>query len=165
MCLAFGKGVGAVIPNLLLYPGSAFVVDLKGENVAVTTRHARESMGHRVFVIDSFNVTKHEQHGVNLLDGLDPDSEDVVDQATTVADMMVISDSHQDSHWNDSARDLIRGLILYVISASKFESSVEDARQTPVCERERTQSSEASFLATETLQVSNITRSARPGVP
>ena len=33
-----GKGIGAVIPNLLTYPGSAFVLDLKGENYAVTAR-------------------------------------------------------------------------------------------------------------------------------
>src|SRR5262249_21643815 len=31
-----GKGVSAVIPNLLDYPGSVVVVDLKGENHAVT---------------------------------------------------------------------------------------------------------------------------------
>jgi type IV secretion system protein VirD4 len=33
-----GKGIGAVIPNLLTYPGSAFVLDLKGENFAVHSR-------------------------------------------------------------------------------------------------------------------------------
>jgi hypothetical protein len=37
-----GKGIGAVIPNLLDYPGSAFVLDLKGENYAVTA-HARRA--------------------------------------------------------------------------------------------------------------------------
>ena len=33
-----GKGIGAVIPNLLDCPGSVFVLDLKGENYAVTAR-------------------------------------------------------------------------------------------------------------------------------
>ena len=33
-----GKGIGAVIPNLLDYPGSALVLDVKGENAAVTAR-------------------------------------------------------------------------------------------------------------------------------
>ncbi|MCB8878531.1 type IV secretory system conjugative DNA transfer family protein, partial [Acidisoma silvae] len=37
-----GKGIGAVIPNLLDYPGSAFVLDFKGENYAVTARARRE---------------------------------------------------------------------------------------------------------------------------
>ena len=30
-----GKGIGAVIPNLLDYPGSALVIDIKGENYGV----------------------------------------------------------------------------------------------------------------------------------
>ena len=48
-----GKGVGAVIPNLIDYPGSAFVLDLKGENFAVTAR-ARRQAGQYVFLIDPF---------------------------------------------------------------------------------------------------------------
>ena len=36
-----GKGIGAVIPNLLDYPGSALVLDVKGENAAVTARARR----------------------------------------------------------------------------------------------------------------------------
>ncbi|RCX07126.1 type IV secretory system conjugative DNA transfer family protein, partial [Extensimonas vulgaris] len=41
-----GKGIGAVIPNLLDYPGSALVLDVKGENAAVTAR-ARRELGHK----------------------------------------------------------------------------------------------------------------------
>jgi hypothetical protein len=37
-----GKGIDGVIPNLLDYPGSAFVLDFKGENYAVTARARRE---------------------------------------------------------------------------------------------------------------------------
>ena len=37
-----GKGVGAVIPNLLTYEGSAIVLDIKGENYAVTARARAE---------------------------------------------------------------------------------------------------------------------------
>lgn len=33
-----GKGVSSIIPNLLTYPGSVFVVDVKGENAAITAR-------------------------------------------------------------------------------------------------------------------------------
>ena len=45
-----GKGISGVIPNLLEYPGSAFVLDFKGETYAVTAR-ARRSMGHDVILI------------------------------------------------------------------------------------------------------------------
>jgi type IV secretion system protein VirD4 len=51
-----GKGIGAVIPNRLDYPGSAFVLDFKGENYAVTARACREA-GQDVFLIDPFGIT------------------------------------------------------------------------------------------------------------
>ena len=42
-----GKGVGFVIPNLLIFKGSVVVLDPKGENFEATARH-RRSMGDRV---------------------------------------------------------------------------------------------------------------------
>lgn len=43
-----GKGVGFVIPNLLSYKGSAVVLDVKGENFEMTSRH-RQSQGDTIF--------------------------------------------------------------------------------------------------------------------
>jgi type IV secretion system protein VirD4 len=40
-----GKGVSLIVPNLLLYEGSALVVDPKGENACFTA--ARRGKGHR----------------------------------------------------------------------------------------------------------------------
>jgi type IV secretion system protein VirD4 len=74
-----GKGIGAVIPNLLTYPGSAFVLDLKGENFAVTAR-ARRAMGQSVFLIDPFGITGTAGQAMNWLGSLDPDDPDVVGQ-------------------------------------------------------------------------------------
>ena len=34
-----GKGVSQIIPNLLFYAGSAFVIDIKGENYDITGEH------------------------------------------------------------------------------------------------------------------------------
>src|SRR5437763_1904767 len=50
-----GKGVGAIIPALLSYPGSIIVTDIKGENYQVTARRRRE-MGHQVVVLDPFSL-------------------------------------------------------------------------------------------------------------
>jgi type IV secretory pathway TraG/TraD family ATPase VirD4 len=55
-----GKGVSAIIPNLLMYPGSAFVIDPKGENARITAarRGAGDAgrkipgMGQKVYVVD-----------------------------------------------------------------------------------------------------------------
>ena len=51
-----GKDLGAVIPNLLDYPGSAFVLDFKGKNYAVTAA-TRRAAGQDVFLIDPFGIT------------------------------------------------------------------------------------------------------------
>ncbi len=51
-----GKGISAIIPNLLTYPGSVIVTDPKGENFAVTARR-RQELGTQVVVFDPFGVT------------------------------------------------------------------------------------------------------------
>jgi type IV secretory pathway TraG/TraD family ATPase VirD4 len=109
-----GKGVGAVIPNLLDYPGSAFVLDLKGENYAVTA-HARRAAGQDVFVIDPYTITGAGGHSLNWLDTLDADDPDVVSRAGSLADMLVVrSGFESEPHWNDTARDLLRGFLVHV---------------------------------------------------
>jgi type IV secretory pathway TraG/TraD family ATPase VirD4 len=109
-----GKGIGAVIPNLLDYPGSAFVLDFKGETYAVTAR-ARRSLGHDVILIDPFGITGAAAHRLNWLDTLDPDDPDVVSRAAGIADMLVVAEgADSESHWNDTARELLRGLLVYV---------------------------------------------------
>ena len=110
-----GKGVSAVIPNLLEYPGSAVVLDLKGENSAVTARRRRE-MGHEVFVVDPFGVTGMQDHACNWLDHLNPSDPDVVSESAALADMLVIPDGGENAHFDDTARDLLRGLLIHVAS-------------------------------------------------
>jgi type IV secretory pathway TraG/TraD family ATPase VirD4 len=109
-----GKGIGAVIPNLIDYPGSAFVLDLKGENYAVIACAHRQA-GQEVFVIDPFSITGDAGHARNWLDTLDPDHPDVVSRAGTIADMLVVrSGFESEPHWNHTARDLLRGFLVHV---------------------------------------------------
>jgi type IV secretory pathway TraG/TraD family ATPase VirD4 len=109
-----GKGIGAVIPNLLDYPGSALVLDIKGENYAVTHR-ARKKRGNDVFLIDPFAVTGKTGHAFNWLDILNPDDPNVVSDSSMLADMLIVSDRRDNSsHWDDAARDLIQGILIHV---------------------------------------------------
>jgi type IV secretory pathway TraG/TraD family ATPase VirD4 len=110
-----GKGIGAVIPTLLEYPGSALVLDIKGENYAVTAR-ARRTMGHAVYLIDPFDVTGGTQSCFNPLDTLDLANPDLVGQVSAMVDTLVVVSGEQSdnsAHFNDSAKDLIKGLIVY----------------------------------------------------
>ncbi len=124
-----GKGVGGVIPNLLDYPGSAFVLDFKGENYAVTAR-ARRALHQDVFLVDPFGITGARAHSLNWLDMLDPDHPDVVSQAGGLADMLVVSEgANAEPHWNDTARDLLRGLLVYVAGLPAERRTMAEVRR------------------------------------
>ncbi len=124
-----GKGVGGVIPNLLDYPGSAFVLDFKGENYAVTARAHRE-LGQHVILVDPFGITGNTGHALNWLDTLDPDSPDVVSRAAGLADMLVVVEGNDaDSHWTDTARELLRGLLVYVATLPADRRTMAELRR------------------------------------
>ena len=123
-----GKGIGAVIPNLLDYPGSAFVLDIKGENYAVTAR-TRRGAGQDVFLIDPFGITGDARHAMSWLDALDPDDPEVVSLSGTLADMLVVrAGAEGDPHWNDTARELLRGLLVYVAGLPPERRSMAELR-------------------------------------
>ncbi len=68
-----GKGISCIIPNLLDHPGSAFVIDIKGETVE-RTADARLLMGQNVVVLDPYKVTggRWGYDAFNPLDALKP---------------------------------------------------------------------------------------------
>jgi type IV secretion system protein VirD4 len=124
-----GKGIGAVIPNLLDYPGSAFVLDFKGENYAVTAR-ARQQAGQAVYLIDPFGITGAEHHAMNWLDALNPEDPDVVALAGALTEMLVVSTGQEsDPHWNEAARELLRGLLIYVAGLEGERRSMAEVRR------------------------------------
>lgn len=111
-----GKGVGQVIPALLEYPGSIVVLDVKGENVAVTAR-ARRDLGNAVHVVDPFGVTNNEASSFNVLDRLDLSTPDCVSESAILADGLVVSDGKKTEggdHWDESAKTLLQGVMLHV---------------------------------------------------
>ena len=71
-----GKGVSAIIPNLLTWPGSVLVIDPKGENAVVTARR-RQAMGQAVHVLDPWGITGLARASFNPLLALAPDSADL----------------------------------------------------------------------------------------
>lgn len=110
-----GKGIGAVIPNLLEYVGSVFCVDIKGENYAVTAAR-RRILGQTIALVDPFGVTgSEEQDAFNIMDWIKAFPDDLTSDSQMIADALVVVGSNGDSDfWNDSARDLLRGIIAYV---------------------------------------------------
>jgi type IV secretion system protein VirD4 len=108
-----GKGVGTIIPNLLTANRSVVCIDPKGENARVTLR-ARESFG-PVHCLDPFGISGRPTSRYNPLDRLDADSLDLAEDAMTLADALVFDEAEIEAHWNEEAKALISGLILYVV--------------------------------------------------
>jgi len=116
-----GKGVSAVIPNLLDYPGSVLVTDPKGESYAVTARWRRER-GAPVYAFDPFGVAD-EGATYNPLDLIDAASAEAVDDARLIADMLVLPGAREgeQAFWNEEARGVLTGLILHVAANAPVE--------------------------------------------
>lgn len=119
-----GKGVSAVVPNLLSYPGSVLVTDPKGENFAITARR-RRALGSRVLALDPFGVVGGGDGAkFNPLDALDVAGPDAVDDAMRLAEALVIEParpSPESAFWSEEAKGLLTGLILHVASSEPPE--------------------------------------------
>jgi type IV secretion system protein VirD4 len=105
-----GKGVGAVIPNLLDYRGSIVCTDIKGENSAITRRR-RLKFG-KVRMLDTTNPYGSDH--LNPLDMIRVDGLHGKDDAEALARLMVIPDA-KESHWDSKAEGLLTCLILHVV--------------------------------------------------
>jgi type IV secretion system protein VirD4 len=123
-----GKGRSLIIPNMLMYEGSALAIDPKGELARITSR-ARVEMGQRVIVLDPFGASlqgcKNDEqrkslrarHGhYNPLAELDPRSATFVDDAAIIASALIKDSRSNDRFWTDSAKVLVHALILFVFT-------------------------------------------------
>lgn len=127
-----GKGTSAIVPNLLMYPGSVLVIDPKGENATLTAERRGEGrdiedggLGHDVFVIDPFGVADVDDSyraGFNPLSTLNPLGDDFIDDCDAVADALVVHEGGGDnSHFYDAARLVLRGYIAWVAAHPEIE--------------------------------------------
>ena len=110
-----GKGVSLIVPNLLMYDGSVLAIDPKGELARITAR-ARRAKGQKVVILDPFGESGITPSGCfNPLDELNPNDENVKDDAALIADALIIAND-KDPHWTDNARILVKALILYTLT-------------------------------------------------
>jgi type IV secretion system protein VirD4 len=116
-----GKGVAIVIPNLLTYPDSVVVLDLKFENYRFTSGY-RAKYGQKVFLWAPF-AEDGKTHGWNVFDT-------IVKRAPhlRIGDVQAIGQKFYSSNveartkfWNDLARNLFVGLVLYLMETATPE--------------------------------------------
>jgi Type IV secretory system Conjugative DNA transfer len=123
-----GKGRSVIIPNLLTWPGSALVIDPKGQNAYVTAltrgkggHGLTDTLGQRVRIVDPLGEIRDDKlrpsiARFNPLAELDLQAADYVERVGLIADALVVpSPNAKDSFFDNSARALISGLIDYVL--------------------------------------------------
>jgi type IV secretion system protein VirD4 len=114
-----GKGTSAIVPNLLRYLGSVLVIDPKGENAMITAKF-RMSLGQAVHVIDPWGITGFVSACFNPLDWLVVGDIDIADNAMLLADAIIMHSGGNERFWDEEAKALLLGVILYV-AISKTE--------------------------------------------
>jgi type IV secretion system protein VirD4 len=102
-----GKGVGYAIPNLLLFPGSMVVLDVKGELFEATSRH-RQAQGDEIFYFSPFDF-EHPSHRYNPLERVAriPHPDECYTELAKIADyFLTVSDKGSAGDFLTEGRDL-----------------------------------------------------------
>jgi len=123
-----GKSSTVLIPNLLRYPGSSVIIDPKGE-LARATAQRRAAMGQRVFILDPFGDSGCKTAYHNPFGELGMGRpEHVAADAALLADALIIS-NNKDPHWTDSAKNLIRGIVLLLLATNPKAATMRELRR------------------------------------
>lgn len=104
-----GKGVGIVIPNLLDYPNSCVVQDIKQECFEFTSKYREQILKQEVFL---FNPFSKQTHRYNPLYYIDMDGDNADAELTDFANLLypLKSDGSVMDYFNGKAKDLFIGL-------------------------------------------------------
>ncbi len=120
-----GKGVGVVIPNLLNWPDSVVVLDIKGENFAVTAGY-RAAHGHAVYAFSPFDEGACS-HRWNPLSAVHTSPLHRVGDLLTIGQVFFPNDgsgTSSEAFFNDQARNLFLGLGLLLLETPELPRTV-----------------------------------------
>lgn len=106
-----GKGVALIIPHLLRYQGSCFVLDPKGENARATGRR-RAELNRQVHYLDPFGISGRPKSRFNPLARFTPLTMEAESKALAAA-LFLLRDGERD-HWAAAGQQLVAAIILFV---------------------------------------------------
>jgi len=117
-----GKGIGIIIPTLLAWNGSTCVLDIKGENWALTSGY-RKSLGHMVLRFDPADTTGASVR-FNPLEEVRLNTLSAIPDVQNIAQMIVDPEGKglQD-HWAKAGFAFIAGALLHCMVLVRFTQS------------------------------------------
>jgi type IV secretion system protein VirD4 len=120
-----GKGVGVVIPNLLNWPDSVVVLDIKGENHAITAGY-RAAHGQAVYAFSPFDA-EARSHRWNPLTAVRTSELHRVGDLLTIGQVFFPNDgggTSSEAFFNDQARNLFLGLGLVLLETPALPRTI-----------------------------------------
>ncbi|MGE4049693.1 MAG: type IV secretory system conjugative DNA transfer family protein [Piscinibacter sp.] len=120
-----GKGVGVVIPNLLNWPDSVVVLDIKGENYDITAGY-RAAHGQAVFAFSPFDEDARS-HRWNPLTAVRSSPLHRVGDLLTIGQVFFPNDgggTSSEAFFNDQARNLFLGLGLVLLESPALPRTI-----------------------------------------
>ena len=127
-----GKGATIIIETLLQASHSILTVDPKGQNAAVTARQ-RRAMGQDVFVLNPFGLHAGApwylpRHRYNPLARFRIDSPNIVSDIGALARALILTHGRE-PYFDDTARDLVTVLMLYLIATRPGKATLGQMRK------------------------------------
>ena len=107
-----GKGVGIVIPNLLTWPDSMVILDIKQENHAITSGF-RTKHGQPCYLFNP-GATDYRTHRYNPLAYISDDPNFRIDDVQKIGNMLFPDQAGTDPIWTATPRALFLGLVLFL---------------------------------------------------
>nr|WP_169477062.1 MULTISPECIES: type IV secretory system conjugative DNA transfer family protein [unclassified Novosphingobium] len=124
-----GKGVGVVIPNLLTWPDSVVVLDVKQENWEKSAAWRKQN-GHQVLLFDPLDTegrtARYNPFGHIRRD----DAVEVIDELQKIAAMIWPPPENGESFWMDSARTAFIGVAAYVAATPELPFTMGEIYRT-----------------------------------
>jgi type IV secretion system protein VirD4 len=120
-----GKGVGVVIPNLLNWPDSVVVLDIKGENYDITAGY-RAAHGQAVYAFSPFDEDARS-HCWNPLTAVRSSPLHRVGDLLTIGQVFFPNDgggTSSEAFFNDQARNLFLGLGLVLLETPSLSRTI-----------------------------------------
>jgi type IV secretory pathway TraG/TraD family ATPase VirD4 len=132
-----GKGTRVIVPTLLRYDNSAFVIDPKGENTAITARVRRDQLHQDIHILNPWNALGDTFRSRNLapatynpLDILvraDPNA--VAIAQSLAAAICPTSANAKDRFWQGSAANVLTAVFLWLADKAEERKTLARARE------------------------------------
>ena len=126
-----GKGTSHIVPNLIFWPHSVLVLDIKGENYAITGRRRME-MGQEVLVFAPFMKDTDKWNPIESIrvEPSTPNAFAVEEENASYLTKLLMREDKQarDPYWNSAAFSVIEAFVLFVATTELREGVSESPR-------------------------------------